>query len=314
MAKNPGLIYDRMPSAQTLFRIRIIDAQTYDLVRQGISRMKPLLWLRDGRNVKRIEQAQTPEEVLDMVPLASGLGELAWHAQMRKLGPEALPLIAVALKQAVEIRDENVRDKCMAHLIAELRWRGQAGAQVLMEGFEALDDFGRSLACVVLGLLGARPARGLIWSYYQEVKQNLEESDFIGALWGLVDLRDERASEALAGLLATGQDFFELYGFLSRAGDASAVVPLLSLASTLPKEDQVGSMMSLVGIAHRIGREALVSEIEKAAAGEESRKEYEALADIVLSKPASLGEEYFATFYRGIRPDDVAGVLDHLAS
>lgn len=313
MAKKSNLTLEKMPSRPTLFRIRIVDAQSYALVRQGISRLKPVLWLRDARKVSRITQAQTPEDVLDLAPLATGLGELAWHEQMRKFGQEVLPFIAAAIRQVMRVKDETLRDRSLAHMIAELRWREEAGAGVLLEHFSELDESGKSLACVALGLLGTQAATDTIWEYYLEVIPDREAGNFIGALWGLVDLQDARAAGALAGLLADGYFFYELFGLLARAGDARAVIPLLELAPGLQEEDRMDPMLALVGIAHRIGREALVAEIERRAMGEESRKEYESLADLVLSKPASLSREYFSVFYRGFDPGDVAGAFDRLA-
>jgi hypothetical protein len=52
----------------------------------------------------------------------------------------------------------------------------------------------------------------------------------VGALWGLIDLQDERAADALLELLTQGRRFYELFGFLSRAGDRRAIIPLLQLA------------------------------------------------------------------------------------
>jgi hypothetical protein len=49
----------------------------------------------------------------------------------------------------------------------------------------------------------------------------------------------------------------------------------------------------------------LADEIEKGAAGEDRRRTYEELADLVLAEPASLAEEYFALFYRGFKPGDL---------
>lgn len=272
---------------------------------KATSILKPILWMRDGGDVKRIKSARTAEELLDLVPLAKGLGDAAWQNRMRQFGSEVVPLISERVKTVGNIRDKTMRHMTFEKLIAELRWRGDAGAEVLLERFDELDDYGKSLACVVLGLLGAQASADQLWAFYQKVAHNQRETHFVGPLWGLIDLKDERAGGALVELLGKGRDFYELFGFLSLAGDARAVVPLLR---AMQKEENMDAMMALLSIAHRIGRDAFMAELDKVAS-EEPREEWEAFADELLSKPASAAEEYFASFYRGLTPDDVAQVF-----
>jgi hypothetical protein len=191
-------------------------------------------------------------------------------------------------------------------LIAELRWRGDAGATVLMERFDDLNDYGRSLACVALGLLGAQASADKIWTFYQRAERNQSETYFVGALWGLIDLKDERAGGALASLLMWGRNFYELFGFLSLAGDVRAVIPLLMAVTQLPEKEQRHASMALVSVSHRIGRDALLTELDKIGRPEEPRRERVAVADDILATPAGEAEEYFALFYRGLIPDDLA--------
>jgi hypothetical protein len=190
-------------------------------------------------------------------------------------------------------------------LIGALRWQGDAGAGALLERFDGLDDYGRSLACVVLGLLGERSAADKMWHFYQRVIHSRRESHFTGALWGLIELGDERAGEALADLVGQGRDFYELYGFLSLAGDARVLVPLLSRIAQESKENEQAAM-ALVSIAHRIGRDAFMAELGSIAAPEESAQEREAFAERFFSVPESKAREYFGWFYRGLTPEDLA--------
>lgn len=278
-------------------------------MRKATSVMKPLLWLRDGGAVKQIQRARTAEELLDLVHLATGLGEEAWHDEMRKFGPEVVPLISERLKTVRNIRNDDTRDMTFEKLIAELRWLGDAGAEALLECFDDFNDYGRSLACVVLGLLGAQASADKLWAFCQKAERNRRKTHFVGALWGLIDLKDERAGGALADLLSERRVFYELFGFLSLAGDARAVVPLMMAASRMPEDEQMHTTMALLSIAHRIGREALVAEFERVASPEEPKEAWEAAADEILSKPASTAEEYFALFYRGLTPDDLARVF-----
>lgn len=300
----------RVPSTQTFFRFLLADPQTRDLWHKATSKLKPILWMRDRAAVKQVKSARTAKELVNLVTLASGLGEAAWRERMRQFGPEVVPLISERLKTVGNIRDEATRDMAFEKLIAELRWRGDAGAEVLLERFDDLNNYGKSLACVVLGLLGAQASADKMWAFYQKVKRNWRQTThFVGPLWGLIDLKDERAGGALASLLSEGRDFYELFGFLSLAGDARAVVPLMAGAMQKPREENMDAAMALVSIAHRIGRDAFVTELDKIVSLEEPREAREAFADEILSKPASIAEEYFASFYRGLTPGDVAQVF-----
>lgn len=295
-----------IPSAQTFFRFPLADPQTRDLLRQATSRLKPVIWTRDRAAVEQIKRAGTAEEVLDLVTVASGLGETAWQDRMRQFGPEVVPLISKRLKTVRNIQDEATQDMALEKLIAELRWRGDAGAGVLMDRFNDLNDYGRSLACVVLGLLGAQGGADRMWTFYQRIVRKRRSTYFVGALWGLIDLKDDRASGALAELLIQGRNFYELFGFLSLAGDARAVVPLLMAATQLPETEQTHATMALVSVAHRIGRDALLAEFEKVAKPQEPKEARKGIADDLLAQPTSKAEEYFALFYRGLKPGDVA--------
>jgi hypothetical protein len=84
----------QVSSAQTLCRFYLTDPQTRDLMRKATSMLKPILWMRDGATVKKIKRAETAEELLDLVPQATGLGEPAWQDRMRQFGPEVVSLIS----------------------------------------------------------------------------------------------------------------------------------------------------------------------------------------------------------------------------
>ena len=97
-----------------------------------------------------------------------------------------------------------------------------------------------------------------------------------------------------------------MFGFLSLAGDARAVNPLLMAVTRLPEKEQMRASMALVSVAHRIGRDALLAEFDKVANPEEPMEAREGIADDFLAQPTSKAEEYFALFYRGLIADDMA--------
>jgi len=77
--------------------------------------------MRDREKVKQIKRAKTAKEVLDLVTMASGLGEMAWEDRMRQFDPEVVPLISEHLKTVKNIQEEETRDMTFEKLIAELR-------------------------------------------------------------------------------------------------------------------------------------------------------------------------------------------------
>lgn len=300
--------YIDVPSAASFFRFCFLDAESSRLIDRATSWLKLLIGARDRDAVTRIKRAKSAEEVIDLVPLATGLGESIWQERVRQFGPEAVPLVSRRLAVLHETREEGSRHMMVEKLIGALRWQGDAGARALLERFDGLDDYGRSLACVVLGLLDERSAADKLWHFYQRVVRNRRESHFVGALWGLVALGDERVGEALAHLVGQGRDFYELYGFLSLAGNARVIVPLLSRVAQESKENEQAAM-ALVSIAHRIGRDAFMAELGRIATPEESAQEGEAFAERFFSASESRAREYFGWFYRGLTAEDLAQVF-----
>jgi len=300
------------PSAPTLFRADLLDPHIDALLDRAAARFHPQLWERDRDRAERIEQAATAEDVLDLIPIATGVAERAWHKRMRQFGPEAVPLIVARLRRAREIQDSHLRSSATEHLIGVLRWQGDAAATALLDCFDALDDYGRSLACVALGLLGAQGSAGALWAFYHSTQEERQESFFIGALWGLIDLQDPRVAGELVDLLDKERYFFELFGFLALAGDACAVLPLLALAISDRGEAGQHAAMALVSVGHRIGRQALLAEFEKAGPQTADQQRIrEGMVDDIIATPPRDAEDYFDLFYRGLHADDID--LDEIA-
>ena len=75
------------PSAQTMFRAHLLDPQTEELIAQATAKISPEIWERDQGDAERIERAPTVEALLDLIPVASGTAEPAWHRRMRQARP-----------------------------------------------------------------------------------------------------------------------------------------------------------------------------------------------------------------------------------
>jgi hypothetical protein len=296
------------PSAATMFRFQIVDRQTRVQLRKSVNaKVEAQHWERDTGLVEMIRRAPSAEALIDLAPLATGLAAEEWEARMRRVGPEALPLIAARLKNARRL-DAHMRDQIFEKLLTELRWRGDGGVTTLLECFDALDDYGRSLACVTLGLLDAHQAADQIWNYLWQVAYSRRESFLVGPLWGLADLHDERLPGALADLAESGRDFAELSGFLSAFGDARAVAPLIQMIISTRDDKGYEPMLALVSIAHRIGRDALVAELAELVPDDQPPG-VEDMANSLLGRAVADAEAYFALFHRGLRPEDLTEEL-----
>jgi hypothetical protein len=297
-----------VPSAQTLLRTMLLDPETHSVVAAGAARLNPTLWKRDEKRLERIESARSVEELLERATWATGLAEQAWLKRMREFGPGAAPMIAEGFRRlnlAPLHKDRTViEEKC----IEGLRWCGEAGIAPLLQIWETLSDYGRSLGAVVLGLLQARQAVDRIWGLYQTLKDNRRENLFVGALWGMIDLQDERAADALWELLDEGRRFYELFGFVCRAGDRRAIAPLLRLAMEGDAATKEEAMWAMTGVGHRIGRTALIEEVAQiSSSDDETGRTRDALVDRILSFSAAAAQDYFALFYQsgGLEPSNV---------
>jgi hypothetical protein len=173
----------RIPSAQTFFRYHLQNVESTEQIAQMMQQADARAWERDRESIERTERAETAGELIDLLPHVAALAGPLWQRRMRAFGPEVVPLIAARLKRA-RTEDQATRTEVYERLIAALRWKGDAGAAALATCFEDLDDYGKSLACVVLGLLGAQESADTMWHFYQQTRDHPRErflSDHFGA-------------------------------------------------------------------------------------------------------------------------------------
>lgn len=269
-----------------------------EMIGRHTDKLTPEARLRYRQAVKRIERANTAKELVDLADTAIGFVGSAWHKRAEAFGPEIIPLISERLRMATGIQNHHTKTIITETLLGELRWRGKAGVEVLLERFENLGYYGRSLACVVFGLMGVRSAIDTIWNYYQKAINNRQNDYFVGALWGLVDLENDRVADLLLELLLKQRYFGELYGFLSKAGDGRAIAPILLETIHLPEEERFEPLLAVRGIGYRIGREAVIAALEEATDGDTEFAQK--LADPLLTSEISVEdiEEHFELFYR----------------
>jgi hypothetical protein len=288
-----------VPSAQTMWRTMHLDFSVQEKLIETAMDVQPSLWKRDASKIRQIEGAADLAAVLDLTPVATGLADYAWLKGMKTFGASAAPGILARLQSDWMRSHRNARAGIQERFIGALRWCGDAGAEALIDGWDAFDDYGRSLACVALGLLGAHSATDRLWKFLERTKST-PSTHWIGPLWGLIDLADARAADALLEVLLAKPVFYERYGFLCRAGDQRAVLPVIAAMLSGPEELRADAMWALTGIAHRLGRDGL----REALSAEESvtptpAETIETLVDRIFLYSQQDAEKYFEAFYDG---------------
>jgi len=285
------------PSAPTIWRSTHLDVRTQKMLMSATIQYQPSVLARDAKKTLKVESAGDLEALLDLTPTASGIAESVWYRRMQEFGPAAAGSIAERLNNNWLRHHTKGRSAIQERCIGALRWCGEDGVDALLACWDALDDYGRSIACVALGLLGDQRAGDYIWDFFRNV-QNTRESLFVGPLWGLIDLQDQRAADALATFLDQGYEFYEMYGFISRGGDKRFVFPLIALAVLGPDKAQGEATWALTGIAHRLGREALAAELRNSPEPEKvSESDVESFLDKIFKYSAEDVARHFEVFY-----------------
>jgi hypothetical protein len=285
-----------VPSAQTMWRTMHLDFRVQEKLIETTMDMQPSLWKRDASKIQRIEQAADVAAVLDLTPIATGLADYAWLKRMRELGASSVPAIVARLQSDWIRSHQNATVGIQERLIGALRWSDDAGAEALIDCWDGLDDYGRSLACVALGLLGAQRASDQLWAFFKSMRST-PRTHWIGPLWGLVDLGDARAADALLDLLVAKRVYYEQYGFLSRAGDQRAVLPLIAAILDGREEFRADAMWALTGIAHQLGRDRLAEALRSEQGALTPGETIETLVDRIFLYSQEDVEKHFEAFY-----------------
>jgi hypothetical protein len=295
--QTPALPFGAVPSAQTMWRTMHLNFEVQDTLAATTMDLIPTLWKRDHAKIQQIELAPDLESVLDLAPAAMGLADYAWLKRMRGFGPDAADQIVARINSDGMHRHAKQRAAIQERYLGALRWCESRAAGALMECWDSLDDYGRSLAAVVLGLLGETSAADRLWAFFEWMRP-LPQSYFVGPLWGLIDVGDRRATDALVELAADQRQYYEQYGFLSRAGDHRVVLALIAEVLDGADEKRSEAMWALTGIAHRIGRDdfrAAIRDGDNAQPTESSG--VTSFVDLVFRYSPGDVEQYFESFY-----------------
>jgi hypothetical protein len=286
-----------VPSAQTMWRTMHLDFRVQETLVATTMEVQPSLWKRDAAKIERIELAADVEAVLDLAPGATGLADHAWLKRMRAFGPGAANAIVERLDSDWMRSHAGQRNGIQERLIGALRWCDDETADALMRCWDKFDDYGRSLASVVFGLVDAQAAADRLWAFYQTMR-SLPGMFFIGPLWGLIDLGDRRAADALLELTVGKRLFYEKYGFLARAGDRRVVLPLIAEVLDNAEETRADAMWALTGVAHRVGRDGLYLELTGGSEAQETNdSKVESFVDRLFLYSQEDVERHFESFY-----------------
>jgi len=145
--------------------------------------------------------------------------------------------------------------------------------------------------------LGAHQSADRLWACYQTTRSAAKDL-FVGPLWGLIDLGDNRAADALVELLDDQREYYEKYGFVSRVGDHRVVLPLVFELLRGVEEIKPDVMWALTGVAHRLGRDVLHQQMTGDSDAQESHSgNVELLIDRLFQYSQGDVERHFETFY-----------------
>jgi hypothetical protein len=135
--------------------MHLLSSAAEGVISQALTRSDLDLRRDDQESIARIEHARTPDELLDLAPIIVMSAEQPWRRRVQAFGPEILPLISARLKVARDLEDKEAQTWIEERLVSVLYGFGDAGAAALIHCFDDLNDYAKSLASVVLGLLGA---------------------------------------------------------------------------------------------------------------------------------------------------------------
>jgi len=299
-------------SPATIFRTRHYDRASAELIEQTARKLVPAFLLNLDPLMQRIERAarnELPAELLDLGDEVTGLTRFVWAQKVYQLGPGIISLVQQRLS---DCQTESDRDACRArneNLIGLLRWHVGEGAGAILDVFDRLDGYGKSLASVSLGLLGEGRAAGKIWDFYHRARAVPLIADWIGALWALLDLEDTGLDHELAELLTERRIFPELFGFISRAGGEETTLPLLLYAIEVEEDLRPDAFMALVGIVNRLGKQRFAQLLARMVEADAPQEEIEAVVAEILTYSETRVREYFPIYYRGMQATDLQSFM-----
>jgi HEAT repeat protein len=219
------MIDSRPPSAQTLFRWQFTQTRSVAIEQHSRSPLTKV----DEANLKLVQETESIEELINLIlrvreypffKLEDKLAELCGSVEgLKKL-----------IQNFESSKDEFQKDSLLTiiGLIIIKRRPDLPLYELLIDLFDRLRGYYKSMVAVLLGVLGDNRAADPLWNFFQKVK---DTEDVKGALWGLVELNDKRVNEHLSQVLSGPEKnfFYELLPFTAKIGDKRVVGPLFRL-------------------------------------------------------------------------------------
>ncbi|MBS7287849.1 MAG: hypothetical protein KIH01_03665 [Candidatus Freyarchaeota archaeon] len=209
----------------------------------------------EGSLISSISKASSVEELLPLIPEATGIARL-----------EAISKLAELAKNG-EVQDKLVSllknpdyEKVSGDILVALGKLGLEDglpvAEKIRSTFNELPDSVKAQACMVLGVLRDEKAADLIWDFLQRVSGDRQLS--AAALMALVDLGDVRANDVIVSALEGGDFTLEHLGLAARVGEERAVKKLMELLLSGNSQLRAAAMNALAYIVKVRGTRPLL--------------------------------------------------------
>src|SRR4051794_27164442 len=105
-------------STQTVFRSKIVDEQAWNAIRQPTMLREGTPAVADRERAALLTRAPTAAALIELAPLAFGVGEIAWTYRIRQFGAdEVIPLSVARLETLNALPDRNTREKVLDLLL-----------------------------------------------------------------------------------------------------------------------------------------------------------------------------------------------------
>ncbi len=125
-----------------------LNADLMEQISLDAARQLPGVLERDGAQFLEIDNAAGLDELLDLMPGKLGFSEAHLYRRLRAFGPGVAPVIAQWFRSYVSHHTGADRARLQERNITALCRCEASGGAALLQCWDDVDEYGRSLACV----------------------------------------------------------------------------------------------------------------------------------------------------------------------
>lgn len=242
MKKFERIVYKYSDATQS--RLKLQERKTSNLLK-NISQ----LWDAKGY-IKKINSSENIIALLSLLSEAPLEAESLIEQRIKKLN-----LYRELIEYLPKLSDEIIIEKAICLLYSA----DKESISLLLEQFPNLNNFAKSIICVLFGMLKFNEAEEIILEFFYATA-SLRKLYKVGALWGLADINYEKMADLLLYLhtLPRRDYFLELYGFIAIYGDERILSYLLQRLKNLKSSKITQDIIYTLGyLFKRIGKEIL---------------------------------------------------------